>query len=91
MAFGKLDQILSASEIFGLVQRSRLVEKEIGLESVASVDAVSKIAQYLQSSGGKRLRPSLLLLCARLVGEAGPKRDPSCGSGGDASFRHAGA
>jgi octaprenyl-diphosphate synthase len=45
------------------------VERVIGLESVASVDAVTTIGRYLQTSGGKRLRPILVLLSARLVGE----------------------
>ena len=36
--------------------------EEIAAESVASVDAVTAIGQYLQSAGGKRLRPALLLL-----------------------------
>ncbi len=72
MGTGKLGQMLTARELSELVSDDlRLVEKEIGLESVASVEAVTTIAQYLQASGGKRLRPSLLLLCARLVGNAG--------------------
>lgn len=63
----KAGQIFSTREIFALLQSDLdAVEKEIGLESVASVEAVTTIAQYLQTSGGKRLRPSLLLLCARL-------------------------
>jgi octaprenyl-diphosphate synthase len=32
------------------------------------VDAVTAIGQYLQSAGGKRLRPALLLLAGKLVG-----------------------
>ena len=69
---GKLGQILSAREISSLLGDDlQLVEREIGLESVASVEAVATIAQYLHASGGKRLRPSLLLLCSRLVGDAG--------------------
>ena len=69
---GKLGQILGAREVSDLIAEDlRLVEKEISLESVASVDSVTSIAQYLHTSGGKRLRPSLLLLCSRLVGEGG--------------------
>jgi octaprenyl-diphosphate synthase len=45
------------------------VEQEIGLESIASVDAVTTIGRHLQDNGGKRLRPMLLLLSAKLVGE----------------------
>jgi octaprenyl-diphosphate synthase len=73
MALGKIGQTLNAIEIFDLV-RSDLaeVEREIGLESVASVDAITYIGQYLQSGGGKRLRPILVLLCGRLFGESNP-------------------
>src|SRR5947209_10236754 len=73
MNLGKLGQALTAREIFDLIQNELAeVEKHITLESVASVDAVTAIGQYLQSSGGKRLRPSLLLLSAKLAGHAGP-------------------
>ena len=72
MNLGKLGQALTAREIFDLIQEELdQVEKKITLESVASVDAVTAIGQYLQSSGGKRLRPSLLLLSAKLAGHAG--------------------
>jgi octaprenyl-diphosphate synthase len=43
----------------------RRIERKIGLESMASVSAVTTISQYLN---GKRLRPILLLLSGRLVG-----------------------
>src|SRR5712675_737090 len=73
MAFGKIGRTLTALEIFDLV-RGELdqVEREIGLESVASVEAVTYIGQYLQSGGGKRLRPILVLLCGKLFGESNP-------------------
>ena len=73
MAFGKIGQTLTAVQIFDLV-RSDLdkVEKEIGLESIASVDAITYISQYLQSGGGKRLRPILVLLCGKLFGNSSP-------------------
>src|SRR5262249_48759471 len=71
MAFGNLGRSLTAIEIFDLVRADLdLVEREIGLESVASVDAVTYIGQYLQSGGGKRLRPILVLLCGKLFGES---------------------
>jgi len=64
METGKLGQSLTANEIFELVRNDlQLVEAEIGLESVASVEAVTTIGQYLYAAGGKRLRPALLLLC----------------------------
>jgi len=73
MNLGKLGQALTAREIFDLIQDDMVqVEKKITVESVASVDAVTAIGQYLQSAGGKRLRPALLLLSAKLVGNGGP-------------------
>ena len=67
MAFGKIGQTLSAIEIFDLVRNDLdQVEREIGLESIASVEAITSIGQYLQSGGGKRLRPILVLLCGKL-------------------------
>ena len=73
MNLGKLGQALTAREIFDLIQNELVeVEKHIAAESVASVDAVTAIGQYLQSSGGKRLRPALLLISAKLAGGAGP-------------------
>ena len=69
MNLGKLGQALSAREIFDLIQDDLVrVEKKLSVESIASVDTVTAISQYLQSSGGKRLRPSLLLLAAKLTG-----------------------
>ncbi|MEO5925809.1 MAG: polyprenyl synthetase family protein [Bryobacteraceae bacterium] len=73
MAFGNLGQKLTALEIYDLVRKDLdQVEKEIGLESVSSVEAVTYISQYLQTGGGKRLRPILVLLCGKLFGPAEP-------------------
>jgi octaprenyl-diphosphate synthase len=67
MNLGKLGQAFTAREIFDLIHDElEQVEKRITVESVASVDAVTAIGQYLQSSGGKRLRPTLLLISAKL-------------------------
>lgn len=72
MGFSKLGQSFTAKEIFDLVKEDlRKVEHEIGVESMASVSAVTTIGKYLNASGGKRLRPILLLLSSKLVGEAG--------------------
>jgi len=60
--FNKFKQSLAAREVFELVQADlKKVEHEIGIESIASVEALTTINQYLQSGGGKRLRPTLLL------------------------------
>jgi octaprenyl-diphosphate synthase len=67
--FSKIRQNITARDAFELVQMDlQAVEREISVESVASIDAITTINQYLQSGGGKRLRPALLLLCSRLFG-----------------------
>jgi len=72
MNLSKLGQALSVREVFDLIQDDLVrVEKKISAESVAGVDAVTAIGQYLQSAGGKRLRPSLLLLASKAVGSGG--------------------
>jgi octaprenyl-diphosphate synthase len=69
---GKLGQALTAKEILDLVRADlQKVESEISLESVASVDAITSIGKYVHSNGGKRVRPTLLLLCCRMLGEPG--------------------
>jgi octaprenyl-diphosphate synthase len=73
MNLGKLGQALTAREIFDLIQDELdQVERKLSAESVASVDAVTAIGQHLQSAGGKRLRPALLLLSAKMAGDCGP-------------------
>lgn len=65
----KVRRSISAREAFELVEADLgEVEREIGLESVASVEAITTINQYLQAGGGKRLRPALVLLCNRMFG-----------------------
>jgi octaprenyl-diphosphate synthase len=72
MNLGKLGQAITGKEIFDLIHDDlERVEKEISVETVASVDVVTQIGQYLQESGGKRLRPSLLLLASKLIGDGG--------------------
>src|SRR5581483_9761369 len=69
MATPEIGRSTSARDIVDLVQHDLdQVERQIGLESIASVDAVTTIGSYLQAGGGKRLRPILVLLATRLVG-----------------------
>lgn len=49
----------------------RAIEREFGSESVSSVAAITEISEYLRDGGGKRIRPSLLLLSAKSQGYAG--------------------
>ena len=70
MGLSKLGQAFTARDIFKLVEADmRRVEEKMGLESISSVDAVTAINRHLQKSGGKRLRPTLVLLSCQLFGE----------------------
>ena len=63
---------MTVQEIFDLVKADlKEVEAEFGRQVVSPVETISSIGSYLQQSGGKRLRPALLLLCARLCGSNG--------------------
>jgi octaprenyl-diphosphate synthase len=67
---GNAGEPLAAHEIMELVQEDLLrVEREISLEWVAPVEAITTIGRYLQASGGKRLRPLMVLLASKLVGD----------------------
>jgi octaprenyl-diphosphate synthase len=69
--FSKIRQSITAYEALDLVLPDlQQVEREISVESVASVEAITTINRYVQAGGGKRLRPALLLLCNRLFGPA---------------------
>jgi octaprenyl-diphosphate synthase len=61
------------TEVFDLVRDDlALVEVELGRHSDSAIEPVARVARYLQSSGGKRLRPALHLLAAGLCGYQGP-------------------
>ena len=65
--------IASAKEVFDLLHDDLLaIEREFGRDAVSSVAAITEIAEYLRESGGKRIRPSLLLLACRSLGFSGP-------------------
>jgi len=74
MGISNLGHSVTPKEILELVSGDlQKVEREIARECMASVDSVTSIGKYLQSSGGKRLRPMLLLLTSKLVGAANDK------------------
>ncbi len=63
----------NAKEIFDLLRDDLdAIEREFGRESVSNVKAITEIAEYLRAGGGKRIRPAMLLLSAKLMGYTGP-------------------
>ena len=63
---------LTVKEVFGLVRVDlEKVEKEFCRQTVSSIEAITEIGQYLQVSGGKRLRPVLVLLASKMCGFEG--------------------
>jgi octaprenyl-diphosphate synthase len=64
--------IATAREVFDLLRDDLMaIEVELGRDSVSTVDTITEIAEYLRVGGGKRIRPSLLLLAARCLGYTG--------------------
>ncbi len=62
----------NAKEIFDLLRDDLdAIEREFGRESVSGVKAITEIAEYLRAGGGKRIRPAMLLLSAKLMGYTG--------------------
>jgi octaprenyl-diphosphate synthase len=63
---------LTIKEVFDLVRPDLLrVEEEFGVQTAADVRPITEIGKYLQAGGGKRLRPALVLLAAKLCGYEG--------------------
>jgi len=57
-------------KIFDLVKDElKQVESEFARQRNSSVPTINEIGKYIQEGGGKRIRPSLLLLCTKLCGE----------------------
>ncbi len=64
--------LATAKEVFDLLRDDlRAVERELARDSDSSVQAITEIAGYLREGGGKRIRPTLLLLAARALGYRG--------------------
>jgi octaprenyl-diphosphate synthase len=63
---------ISGKEVFDLLRDDLVaLEGEFGRDTVAGVQAITEIGEYLRAGGGKRIRPALLLLSAKLLDYTG--------------------
>jgi octaprenyl-diphosphate synthase len=63
---------INGKEIFELLHDDLLaIEAEFGHDTVSDVSAITEIGEYLREGGGKRIRPALLLLAAKLFNYQG--------------------
>jgi octaprenyl-diphosphate synthase len=61
--------IATAREVFELLRDDLVaIEQELGRDAASSVSTITEIAEYLREGGGKRIRPSVLLLSAHMMG-----------------------
>ena len=59
--------VINGKEIFDLLREDlAALEEEFGRDTVSGVRAITEIGEYLRAGGGKRIRPALLLLSAKL-------------------------
>jgi octaprenyl-diphosphate synthase len=66
--------VLELSKIFEPVREELTrVEKEFSRHLESRVDLIPQMGKYIQMSGGKRVRPAVLLMAARLCGYHGDK------------------
>jgi octaprenyl-diphosphate synthase len=64
--------IATAKEVFELLRDDLVaIEQELGRDSASGVSTITEIAEYLRGGGGKRIRPTLLLLAAHALGYTG--------------------
>ena len=63
---------INGKEIFDLLRDDLVaIEEEFGRDTVSKVHAITEIGEYLRAGGGKRIRPALLLLAAKLLNYRG--------------------
>jgi octaprenyl-diphosphate synthase len=64
--------IATAKEVFDLLRDDLVaIEQQLGLDAASGVSTITEISEYLRGGGGKRIRPSLLLLSAHALGYFG--------------------
>ncbi len=63
---------INGKEVFDLLRDDLVaLESEFGHDTVSDVAAITEIGEYLRAGGGKRIRPALLLLSAKLLNYRG--------------------
>jgi octaprenyl-diphosphate synthase len=63
---------INGKEIFDLLRDDIVaIEEQFGRDTISNVAAITEIGEYLRAGGGKRIRPALLLLSAKLFGYKG--------------------
>src|SRR5262249_23307005 len=63
---------INGKEIFEMLRDDlAAIEREFGRDTVSNVEAITEIGEYLRGGGGKRIRPALLLLAAKLFAYQG--------------------
>src|SRR6266496_3327878 len=63
---------INGKEIFEMLHDDLVaIEREFGRDTVSNVQAITEIGEYLREGGGKRIRPALLLLSAKLFNYQG--------------------
>ena len=63
---------INGKEIFEMLRDDlAAIEREFGRDTVAGVEAITEIGEYLRGGGGKRIRPALLLLSSKLLNYRG--------------------
>ena len=65
---------LALSQIFDPIRADlEQVEREFGRQVESQVELIPTIGKYIQTSGGKRMRPAVLVMAARLSGYDGDR------------------
>ena len=69
-----MENSLALSQIFEPIRADlEQVDREFSRHVQSHVDLIPKIGQYIQTSGGKRMRPAVLLMASRLSGYTGDR------------------
>jgi octaprenyl-diphosphate synthase len=72
----KLNPNVAAKKIFSLIKDEMLlVESEFQRQASSNIQVINYLGDYLRASGGKRVRPALLLLSAFAVGGDGSRKN----------------